>query len=74
MKLMENLIENSKSNTDIHWSQRAESVKNDAEVNIMDIFQRDLEYNYVLKYLKKTCIFWKLGVEMVILQIHFESV
>jgi len=42
-----------KSQTDLHWSQRAASVENDAEVNIMDIFQRDLEYDHVCSYLEK---------------------
>jgi SAM-dependent methyltransferase len=40
-----------KSRTDLHWNQRAASVESDIEVNIMDIFQRDLEYDYVCRYL-----------------------
>ena len=41
-----------KSKTDLHWNDRAASVANDVEVNIMDIFQRDLEYEYVCRYLE----------------------
>jgi SAM-dependent methyltransferase len=40
-----------KSSTDIHWNERAASVKNDIEVNIMDIFQRELEYDLICRYL-----------------------
>jgi SAM-dependent methyltransferase len=40
-----------KTTTDLHWNERAASVANDIEVNIMDIFQRDLEYDYVGRYL-----------------------
>ena len=40
-----------KTATDIHWNERAASVADDIEVNIMDIFQRDLEYDYVGPYL-----------------------
>jgi SAM-dependent methyltransferase len=42
-----------KSQTDLYWSQRATSVEGDVEVNIMDIFQRDLEYDHVCTYLEK---------------------
>jgi ubiquinone/menaquinone biosynthesis C-methylase UbiE len=41
-----------KSRTDLHWNERAVSVENDLEVNIMDIFQRDLEYDAVCRFLK----------------------
>jgi len=41
-----------KSKTDQHWNDRAASVANDVEVNIMDIFQRNLEYDYVCRYLE----------------------
>jgi SAM-dependent methyltransferase len=40
-----------KTATDQHWNERAASVADDIEVNIMDIFQRDLEYDYVGPYL-----------------------
>ena len=33
-----------KSSTDLHWNARAESVRDDRQVNIMDVFQRELEY------------------------------
>lgn len=42
-----------KSQTDLFWSQRAASVANDVEVNIMDVFQRDLEYDHVCSYLQR---------------------
>jgi SAM-dependent methyltransferase len=42
-----------KTATDRHWNDRAESVADDIEVNIMDIFQRDLEYDYVGPYLSR---------------------
>lgn len=42
-----------KSQTDLYWSRRAASVENDVEVNIMDVFQRDLEYDHVCSYLKQ---------------------
>lgn len=41
-----------KSHTDLHWNKRATSVEHDAEVNIMDIFQRDLELKYICQHLK----------------------
>jgi SAM-dependent methyltransferase len=40
-----------KTGTDLHWNDRAATVADDIEVNIMDIFQRELEYDYVCKYL-----------------------
>lgn len=41
-----------KTQTDLHWNARAASVANDAEVNLMDVFQRELEYDYVCGYLE----------------------
>lgn len=41
-----------KSSTDIHWNERAASVAADIEVNLMDIFQREIEYDYVCRYLE----------------------
>jgi SAM-dependent methyltransferase len=40
-----------KTSTDQHWNERALSVQNDAEVNIMDIFQRNLEYDAIGAFL-----------------------
>jgi len=40
-----------KTQTDRHWNDRAASVENDIEVNIMDIFQRELEYDAICGYL-----------------------
>lgn len=42
-----------KSATDLHWSERAVSVRDDAEVNIMDVFQRSLEDDYISARLSK---------------------
>jgi SAM-dependent methyltransferase len=50
-----------KSSTDIHWNQRAASVKNDIEVNIMDIFQRELEYDLICRYLTKEMTVLEVG-------------
>lgn len=36
-----------------HWNNRAESVKDDVAVNLMDVFQRELEYEYVCRHLKE---------------------
>ncbi|MBI3411322.1 MAG: hypothetical protein HY040_23555 [Planctomycetes bacterium] len=41
-----------KTKTDHHWNTRAKTIENDIEVNIMDVFQREFEYDYVCKYLK----------------------
>ena len=41
-----------KSSTDIYWNARANSVKNDTEVNIMDVFQRNIEYDYISRFLE----------------------
>lgn len=50
-----------KSPTDLHWNQRAVSVENDLEVNIMDIFQRDLEYDHVCRYLAQDMTVLEVG-------------
>jgi len=45
-------LSTAKSRTDLHWNERAASVADDAEVNLMDIFQREMEYDYVCRYLR----------------------
>lgn len=40
-----------KTETDLHWSRRAASVEKDVEVNIMDVFQRELEYAEIERHL-----------------------
>jgi SAM-dependent methyltransferase len=45
-------VTNTKTATDLHWNERAASVANDVEVNLMDIFQREIEYDYVCRYLR----------------------
>ena len=40
-----------KTSTDKHWNERAQSVERDIEVNLMDIFQRNLEYDEVCRHL-----------------------
>jgi SAM-dependent methyltransferase len=42
-----------KTQTDLHWNDRASSVENDVEVNIMDIFQRELEYVAICGFLTR---------------------
>lgn len=46
-------MSNTKTATDLHWNERAASVANDVEVNLMDIFQREIEYDYVCRYLRE---------------------
>ena len=50
-----------KSSTDQHWNERAAGIENDIEVNIMDIFQRELEYDYVCRYLTKEMTMHEVG-------------
>ncbi len=50
-----------KSNTDMYWNERAASVKNDIEVNIMDIFQREFEYDLICRYLAKEMSVLEVG-------------
>jgi SAM-dependent methyltransferase len=40
-----------KSSTDIHWNTRAQTVENDLDVNTMDVFQRDYEYDLICPYI-----------------------
>jgi SAM-dependent methyltransferase len=42
-----------KTRTDAHWNDRALSVEADVEVNIMDVFQRELEYDAICGYLAR---------------------
>lgn len=42
----------SRTQTDEHWSQRAATVANDHEVNLMDVFQRELEFDAIDNYLR----------------------
>ena len=53
-----------KSSTDLHWNERAARIENDIEVNIMDIFQRELEYDYVCRYLTKEMKVLEVGQGM----------
>lgn len=50
-----------KSRTDLHWNRRATSVKEDIEVNGMDIFQRNLEFDYICQYLSKAMTVLEVG-------------
>src|SRR5258706_5194519 len=50
-----------KTATDIHWNERAASVKDDVEVNIMDVFQRELEYEHVCRHLQKHMVVLETG-------------
>lgn len=51
----------SKSSTDLHWNKRAATIKNDIEVNIMDVFQRNLEYDYICEHLNKNMQLLEVG-------------
>jgi SAM-dependent methyltransferase len=53
--------ERMKTATDRHWNERAASVKDDIEVNLMDIFQRNLEYDYICQHLKKDMTVLEVG-------------
>ena len=50
-----------KSATDLHWNERAASVSNDVEVNLMDIFQREIEYDHVCRYLQPSSRILEVG-------------
>jgi SAM-dependent methyltransferase len=50
-----------KSSTDLHWNERAASVKDEIDVNIMDVFQRELEYYYICRYLTKEMTVLEVG-------------
>jgi SAM-dependent methyltransferase len=50
-----------KTATDLHWNERALSVEDDAEVNVIDVFQREIEYDYVCRYLKSDMSVLEVG-------------
>ncbi len=50
-----------KSQTDDHWNKRAASVENDVEVNLMDIFQREIELDYIAKWLRPEMTVLEVG-------------
>ena len=54
-------MEARKTTTDLHWSERARSVATDVEVNIMDVFQRELEYDYIEPYLDASMSVLEVG-------------
>lgn len=43
-------IRHDKSSTDQHWNQRAQVVEKDIEVNLGDVFQRNLEFDAITAY------------------------
>ena len=47
------LLSTAKTATDLHWNERAASVADDVEVNVMDIFQREIEHDYICRYLER---------------------
>lgn len=55
------MSKNLKGSTDIYWNERAAKVENDIEVNIKDIFQRDLEHHYICRYLSKGMTVLEVG-------------
>lgn len=50
-----------KTATDQHWNERAASVAEDIEVNIMDVFQRELEYDYICAHLQPAMRLLEVG-------------
>jgi SAM-dependent methyltransferase len=54
-------VTDTKSSTDLHWSKRAASVANDIEVNLMDVFQREIEYDYVCSRLEPAMCVLEVG-------------
>lgn len=40
-----------KSPTDLHWHRRAQTIHQDRDVNIQDVFQRDLEFDFICPHL-----------------------
>jgi SAM-dependent methyltransferase len=50
-----------KSPTDLHWHKRAQSVEHDRNVNIQDVFQRDLEFEFICPHLSKTMTVLEVG-------------
>lgn len=44
-----------------HWDKQAATVKDDATVNIGDIYQRELEYDFILPHLKKDMVVLEVG-------------
>jgi len=55
------MMNDSKSLTDRHWDQRATTVEQDVDVNITDVYQRELEYDYICKYLAPTMRVLEVG-------------
>lgn len=53
-----------KTATNNYWNERAKTVANDIEVNIMDIFQRNLEYDHICRYLSKDMTVLEVGCGM----------
>ena len=45
----------------MYWNERAQSVKSEKNVNIGDIFQREIEYDYFCRYLKKEMTVFEVG-------------
>lgn len=50
-----------KSETDIHWNTRAANIEDEIDVNIMDIYQRQLEYKEICPHIKKTLEVLEVG-------------
>ncbi|HBH45855.1 MAG TPA: hypothetical protein DDX47_00600 [Candidatus Jacksonbacteria bacterium] len=44
-----------------HWDYRAKKVKNDMNINIMDIYQRNLEYEEIIPYLNEKDVVLEVG-------------
>jgi SAM-dependent methyltransferase len=47
--------------TDLHWKRRAATVADDIDVNTQDVFQRDVEFHYIERYLTKEMRLLEVG-------------
>jgi SAM-dependent methyltransferase len=57
----DSVTQGKKRKTDVHWNERAAAVENDIEVNIKDIFQRDLEFDHILRRLTREMTVLEVG-------------
>jgi len=50
-----------KSSTDIHWNERAANEKEHINVNLMDVFQRNVEFDVIDQYLRSDMKLLEVG-------------
>jgi SAM-dependent methyltransferase len=46
---------------DKYWNMRSQTIEKDIDVNTMDVFQRNLEYEYILPYIKPNMDILEVG-------------